>query len=155
MILKLTEEDKLFLPPKKYLNSFAKLTMVENFDIPDFDPEVFVKGFLIRRGIAEPKAMHSMVAEFNNVEMHVDNLSPFSYGTIVIMLNGSGSLIHTVQSEGYKKGVFSCKKEHIASNEAITFDFHLPHQFITKENCIAILADVKREHLEILNSKSL
>jgi hypothetical protein len=153
MILKLTEKDKLLLPPQKYLNSFGELDDVEPLNIPDFDPNVFVERFLIRRGVLNPKVMHAMVAEFNSVEMHVDNLSPFSYATIAIMLNGAGSLIHTVQAESYKKGALSCKKEHISNNEAITFDFHLPHQFIAEKNCIAILADVKRKNLDLLNSK--
>lgn len=148
MIIDLTNKDLLFFPDKKFLHSRYKLDNIEPFNIPEFSPRNFVKGFLERRGIAKPKIQEVMLAEFSSVDMHVDVLSDKSCGTIAIFLKGGGELYQTVK--GDKRGQFSVRNDTIEVNQAITFDFHLPHQFKAAENCIAVLADVNRKQLERL-----
>jgi hypothetical protein len=151
MIQKLTDIDKKLLPPKKQLQSFGeRLVNVENFEVDGFDVYEYTKDFLIRRGIESPKIMHPMVAEFSNVDMHIDNLSPIRFGTLVLMLTGEGSLIYTVRSK--IKDNFECKTVVVKKDYGVVFDFHLPHQFKCHgENCVAILADVERCQLEQLS----
>lgn len=149
MIIDLTNKDLLYFPDKKYLVSRGYLDNVDTFRIPEFKSMIFVEEFLKRRGIEKPKINEAACCEFSNVEMHVDNISPPSYATLVIMLSGKGRLIHTVRTKS-KRQPFSTVSENIKVGGALVFDFHLPHQFKTAENCIAVLADVNRKQLERL-----
>jgi len=149
MILKLTNQDLCFFPDKKDLCSHGELDNVEPFNIKGFSPRNFVKGFLERRGILKPRIEEVMLAEFSSVDMHVDNLSSSSCGSIAIFLRGSGELFYTLKIPN-KRNQFITMNKKVQAGEAITFDFHLPHQFKSEENCIAVLADVNRKQLEKL-----
>jgi|688.fasta_scaffold254760_2 hypothetical protein len=147
---KLTEQEIKLIPPHSQLNSGRSIDTVEPWHIDSFNATKYIKDLMINRGVKSPKMKEIMTAVFSNVAMHTDNLSPTSCCTLAVMLKGHGELIHTIVPPDFTKtGRLITKSKHVQENEAFYFDFHLPHQWInkSKENCIAILADVDREQV--------
>ena len=100
------------------------------------DMKKYVINFLKKRGIARPKIWSFGTFTFKNVDMHVDDMSPKSAGTLMFLINGCGEL-------SYWDG----KKIHykqMGKLDAVFFDFNLPHAFKSNHICQALLVDIPK-----------
>ena len=86
-MLKLSPKERDMLPSDVELT--RKVDDVVPYHIEGFHEKDFVINFLKTRGITRPKIAEYMLARFSDVEMHVDNLSPISHATLVIMITGT------------------------------------------------------------------
>lgn len=102
------------------------------------DMKKYVINFLKKRGIARPKIWNFGTFTFKNVDMHVDNMSPKSAGTLIFMIKGRGELSHW---DGKK-----IHHTHMDQLDAVFFDFNLPHAFKSNHICQALLVDIPKRY---------
>ena len=102
----------------------------------------FVRNFLKRRNIKNPKVYEEGIYAFRNVGMHTDHISPKSAMTICLMVSGGGEL-HSW--DGKKINTFRLQK-----GEGAFFDFNLPHSFETRQLCQAFLVDIPKKYRQNL-----
>ena len=106
----------------------------------------FAEQFLKSRGIVVSEPLQGCgLWAFGHVNMHIDDITPKDHHILMIPIKGAGELAYMAPSEFHQRDIVKSagflSPPRVAN--AIVFDDHKPHAFITKSKlCYAILAPI-------------